>query len=123
MTYQGERARALTPEDANEEGQLFEVSKVRLGADGHVSDVLWREINTASNLDVSAAVVVPVADVVDALLDGARVAARFAISDANLPDRLFRIFEHESGKTCIVLDEPPSPGRNLTDITSLDFGS
>lgn len=123
MTYPGERARSLTPEDANEAGRFFEVSKVRLGADGHVSAVLWCELSTASNLDVSAAVVAPVADVIDALLDGAQVSARFAISDKNLPDRRFRIFEHEGGKTCIVLDEPPSPGRNLRDINSLDEGS
>ena len=37
MTHQGERARPM----AAEYGRCFEVSKVRIGADGHVSDVLW----------------------------------------------------------------------------------
>ena len=36
MTYQGERARAM----ASEIGRVFAVSKVRIGADGHVSNAL-----------------------------------------------------------------------------------
>lgn len=59
MTYQGGRARLLTPEDANEAGRFFEVSKIRPGADGHVSAVIRREVDSSSNLDVSAAVAAP----------------------------------------------------------------
>lgn len=50
MTYQGERARPL----ADENGRSFEVSKVRIGADGHVSDVWWspgRELADVARLD------------------------------------------------------------------------
>lgn len=116
MSYQGERARPM----ASESGRFFAVSKIRVGADGHVSDVLWSELNAASDRDVGARVVVPVADVVDAIHDGAKVAAVFPASGAPLPDRLFVVFEHDDGTESIALDDPPSPGRNLDDIVSLD---
>ena len=44
MTYEGVRARPL----ASENGRLFEVSKVRIGPDGRVSDVLWGEVDADS---------------------------------------------------------------------------
>jgi hypothetical protein len=104
----------------SEAGRFFEVSKLRLGPDGHVSDVLWREVNAASNLDVSEAVVVPVADVVDALHDGAAVAALFSTRSEHLPDRSFVVFEHDNGTEGIALGDPPTPGRELADIANLD---
>jgi hypothetical protein len=45
MTYQGERAR----DSVADKGRFFEVSKIRLGADGHVSEVLWGEVDTRKN--------------------------------------------------------------------------
>ena len=115
MTYQGERARPI----ATENGRLFEVSKVRIGPDGHVSDVLWGEIDAGSDRDVGRRVVATAAEVVDAIHDGARVAAVFPAKD-HLPERAFVIVEHEDGRECIAFDGAPSPGRNVIDLDSLD---
>ncbi|MEO6911105.1 MAG: hypothetical protein ABI158_09295 [Edaphobacter sp.] len=123
MTYQGERARPITVKNASELGRCFEVSKIRLDADGHVSDVLWTEMNTASNQAAYAAIVSPAAALVDAIHDGSQVAAVFSALEVHLPRRLFVIFEHEDGREYLVLDGPPVPGRNLPDMPGLDAGS
>ena len=99
MTYQGERTRQLP----GEKGRFFEVSKVRIGADGHVSDVLWGEVDAGTDRDVGARVVATAAEVVD-----------------HLPERAFVIVEHEDGRECIAFDGAPSPGRNVADLASLD---
>jgi hypothetical protein len=116
MTYQGERARPMD----NENQRVFEVSKVRIGSDGHVSDVLWTEVGGTSDQAVGVRVVAPVGDVVDAIHDGAQVAAVFSASKERLPDRLFVVVEHEDGRECIAFGDAPSPGRNLADMVSLD---
>jgi hypothetical protein len=120
MTYQGERARAM----ASEKGRCFEVSKVRIGADGHVSDVLWGEVDASSGRNVGAGVVANAREVADAIHDGAQVAAIFPASEADhprrRPERAFVIVEHEDGRECITFADPPSPGRNLIDMVSLD---
>jgi len=115
MTYQGERARPM----ASESGRFFEVSKVRIGPDGHVSDVLWGEVDAGSDRDVGARVVATAAEVVDAIHDGAQVSAVFSAGD-HLPERAFVIVEHQDGRECIAFDGAPSPGRNVTDLGSLD---
>ena len=115
MTYQGERARPM----ASESGRFFEVSKVRIGPAGHVSDVLWGEVDAGADRGVSARVVATAAEVVDAIHDGAQVEAVFS-AKAHLPDRLFAIVLHEDGRERIALDGNPSPGRNLADLDSLD---
>jgi hypothetical protein len=105
---------------ATENARVFEVSKVRLGADGHVSDVLWAEVNAGSDLAVGARVMAPVAEVVDAIHDGAQVAAVFASSPARLPERDFVVVEHDDGREGISFDGAASPGRDLVDLVSLD---
>lgn len=115
MTYQGERARPM----ASESGRIFEVSKVRIGPDGHVSDVLWSEVDAVSDRAVGARVMVTAAEVVDAIHDGAQVEAVFS-ARAHLPERQFVIVLHDDGRECIALDGAPSPGRNLADLDSLD---
>lgn len=116
MTYQGERARPLP----SEAGRCFEVSKIRLDADGRISDVLWSEVGETLDREVAAPVVVPTADVVDAIHDGAQVAAVFVTSAARLPERLFVVVGHGDGSEGIVLDEAPTPKRTLVDIARLD---
>lgn len=120
MTYQGERARAM----AREKGRCFEVSKVRIGADVFVSEVLWSEVGGGSDRDVGARVLASAAEVVDAIHDGAQVAAIFPASDAGhlkyRPERVFVIVEHEDGRECIAFEGPPSPGRDLADMVGLD---
>jgi len=115
MTYQGERAQPMATED----GRCFEVSKVRIGADGHVSDVLWGEVDAGSDRAVAVRVVATAAEVVDAIHDGAQVAAVFT-SDERLPERVFVVVEHDDGSECIAFEGGPSEGRNVTDIASLD---
>ena len=115
MTFQGERARPM----ASENGRFFEVSKVRVGPDGHVSDVLWGEVDAGSDRKVGALVVATTAEVVDAIHDGAQVAAVFSAKD-RLPERAFVIVEHEDGRECIAFDDASSPGRNLNDVDRFD---
>jgi len=115
MTYQGERARPM----ANENGRCFEVSKVRIGADGHVSDVLWGEVEAGPDRVVGARVLATAAEVVDALHDGAQVVALFA-AEKRLPERPFMVVQHADGRECIAFDGTPSPGRNIADLDRLD---
>jgi len=115
MTYQGERARPLD----SESGRFFAVSKVRIGSDGHVSDVLWVEVNAGSDADVGASVVATVAEVVDAIHDGAEVSAVFS-DEERLPERAFVIALHEDGSEYIGFDGAPSPGRNITNLDRFD---
>jgi len=120
MTYQGERARLA----ASEMGRFFEVSKVRVGADGHISEVLWTEVASGSDQDVGPRVRASAAEVVDAIHDGALVAAVFPPSKADhaglLPERTFVVIEHDDGSECIAFADTPSAGRNLSDMDSLD---
>lgn len=115
MTYQGERSRPM----ASESGRIFEVSKVRIGPDGQVSDVLWGEVDAGSDRDVGAFVLATAAEVVDAIHDGAQVEAVF-LARNHQPERSFVIVLHEDGRECIALDGPPLPGRNVADLGSLD---
>lgn len=115
MTYQGERARPMPTET----GRYFEVSKVRIGPDGHVSDVLWSEVDAGQDRTVGAGVVATAAEVVDAIHDGAQVTAMFP-ADEHLPERTFVVVEHQDGRECIAFEGASSPGRNVTDLDSLD---
>ena len=119
MTYQGARAQAM----ASESGKAFEVLKVNLGRDGHVSEVLWGPVHAGIDPRDGAPARAPVADVVDAMHDGARVAAVFPASIAHaghpLPARPFVIVEHADGRECITFEGAASPGRELSDLPSL----
>jgi hypothetical protein len=116
MSYQGVRARTADDESS----RVFEVSKVRLAADGRISDVLWAEVESRSCHDVGARSVVPVADVIDAIHGGARVAAVFVIPGGRQPERFFVVTQNVGGGEAIRLDGAPSPGRELGDIESMD---
>ncbi len=120
MSYQGVRARA----EADESGRVFAISKVRLDQAGGVTDVLWAEINTKSNLDASTPMVVPVADVIDAIHDGAEVSAVFPERIGAMPDYRFEVIEFTNGLEAIHLvgshgsaHEPPL---KLRDLARLD---
>ena len=115
MTYQGVRARPM----ATEIGRCFEVSKVRIGADGHVSDVLWSEVEVGSDRVFAARAEATASEVVDAIHDGAQVKAVFP-SEGRLPERGFVVVEHSDGRECIAFEGGPSPGRNVTDMAGLD---
>jgi hypothetical protein len=115
MTYQGERARPVD----TEKGRFFEVSRVRIGSDGHVSDVLWGEVSAGADRDVGVPVLATAAEVVDAIHDGAQVTAVFP-AEHRRPERAFVVVEHGDGRECITFDGVPSPGRELSDIGGLD---
>lgn len=116
MTYKGTRARAADDESK----RAFEVSKIRLAADGRISHVLWAEIDARSDHDVSVRAVVPVADAVDAIHGGAQVAALFLQPRSPLPERNFVVVEHKDGRETIDFNGGPSAGRELSDIDTLD---
>jgi hypothetical protein len=116
MTYQGTRSR---PAD-DDSTRVFEVSQIRLAADGRVSHVLWAEVDAPSDHDVSARVVAPVADVVDAIAAGVRVAAVFAPPHGALPERFFVVARHDDGSQTIGFEGEASQGRDLADMARLD---
>ena len=120
MTYQGARAR---PAD-NEDKRVFAVSRVRLDAAGRVTEVLWGEINARSNQDVGAKTPASVAEVVDAIHDGAQVLAVFPDAPSHLPERLFEVVKHDDASVTIALaDLPgrkPARLRELHDMAKLD---
>ncbi len=120
MTYQGARAAAAK----GEVKRVFAVSKVRLDASGHPTHVLWVEVNAKSNLDVGKAVAVPVADVVDAIHDGARVVAVFQGRLGHVPERAFEVIEHAEGSETLGLIESSgldeSLHQSLHDMATLD---
>lgn len=119
MTYQGARVRPA----ATEAGRYFMVSKVRLSADGHVSDVLWDEVNPRAGQSLGASVLATAAEVVDAIHDGAQVEAVFADGGPRLgrrPERAFVVVKHEGGRECLSFNGAVSPGRSLGDIDKLD---
>jgi hypothetical protein len=116
MTYQGERARPL----ASEAGRCFEVSRVRIAADGHVSNVLWSEVDGVGDRDVGPQVRATADEVIDAIHDGARVAAVFRSPDGPLPERAFVIVDHPDGRERLAFEGDASPGRDLADLPRMD---
>jgi hypothetical protein len=111
----------------NENKRYFSVSEVNLNAAGRATHVLWSEINAKSNGNVSAPVVVPVADVVDAIHDGAHVAAVLLPPHTHLPDRVFEVIAHWDGSETIDLVRPAGSGTEpvieLKDLASLDIST
>jgi hypothetical protein len=105
---------------ASEVGRVFEVSKLRIGADGHVSDVLWAEVNAGSDLDVGAPVRATAAEVMDAIHDGAQVSAVFPLAKSHVPERALVIVKLKDGRECIGFADAASPGRELGDMDPLD---
>jgi len=99
MTYQGARARPLDDETK----RFFSVSKIRLDSAGWATHVLWNEVNPKTNGDVGVPVVVPVSDVIDALRDGASVAAIYLQEDAPVPEVGFEVIERWDGRDTIDL--------------------
>jgi hypothetical protein len=120
MSYQGARARS----EADETRRVFAVSKVRLDQAGGVTDVLWTEINAKSNLDASLSVVVPVADVIDAIHDGAQVSAVFPARFGAMRDYRFEVIEFTNGLETIHLVGSYATGQErhveLHDLAPLD---
>jgi len=102
MTYQGARARQCE----SETGHFFAVSKVRLDNFGHVTHVLWNEVDTKSNSDLNSAALAPVADVVDAIHAGAQVAAVFKGWLPHIPEHTFEIIADLNGGETIALARP-----------------
>ena len=92
---------------------------MRIGPDGHVSDVLWGEVDAGSDQVFAARAVATASEVVDAIRDGAQVTAVFE-SAGRLPERAFVVVEHRDGRLCIAFEGAPSPGRNVADIDPLD---
>lgn len=112
MTYRGERARELP----TEQSRVFEVSRARLTADGQVQDVMWREVNTASGLNVGAAVLATSAEVMDAIHDGAGVVALFKTSGSRLRKRPLVVVVRPEGGEHLAFEGPPIQGRELVDL-------
>ena len=115
MTYRGERARPIDTASA----RSFEVSKVRIGPDGFVSEVLWGEVDAWVNQVIGHRVVATEAEVVDALHDGAHVMALFPLAH-RLPPRPFQVTKFDNGRERLSLSGAATPGRDLYDLVALD---
>jgi hypothetical protein len=118
MTYQGTKARPLDGETK----RFFSISKIHLDPAGRPTHVLWGEVNTRSGLDVGSQRVAAVADVVDAIHDGASVAAVFLPPKARLPDHIFVVTEGADGSESIALarsDPSHAPLASLEELASL----
>jgi hypothetical protein len=102
-----------------ESGRLFEVSKVRLGPDGKLRAVLWREVNAATDLALGDRLVATVAELVDAIHNGAQVVAVFPIGDQN-PRPAFVVVEQSDGQEGIAFEGPPTTGRQISNLDPLD---
>ena len=99
---------------------VFAVTKVRTGPLERVTDVLRGVVDTKSNRWVSAEVVAPVAEVLDAIHNGDQVVALFAAADGHLPQRQFAVLKHADGSESIALDGPSMPGREIHHMDQLD---
>ena len=123
MTYQGARAQ---PADS-ENKKYFQVSKIHLNSEGRATQVLWREVNAKSNGAMGAPVVVPVADVVDAIHDGAHVSATLAPPHRTLPERVFEVLQLQGGFETIDLVLQPLSGISgvvtIKDIAALNIAA
>ena len=118
MTYQGARARPID----SEEKRFFSVSKIHLNAAGLATHVLWSEVNRKSNNDVGTPVVVPVADVIDAIHDGAHVAAILLPPHTHSPEHAFEVITLWNGEETIDLAERlgAAAAVQLKDLAALD---
>jgi len=83
---------------------FYGVSRVRLDRHQRVSEVVWGQVDTASNRWSTDETRAPVADVVDAIHNGDPVFALFRGEDGHAPQRRFVAIEHEDGKESIVLE-------------------
>ena len=99
MTYQGARSRPAESETK----RYFSVSKIRLDDQGFATHVLWNEVDSKSNLDVADPMVVPVSDVVDAILDSAEVRVVFLPPHPPLPDETLEVIVRPDGGDTIAL--------------------
>jgi len=119
MTYQGARSRLAL----HETKRFFSVSKIRLDDDGYATHVLWSEVDSKSNQDVGPPVVVPVADVVDALRDGAQVGVVFLPPHTHMPDQTLEVVARSDGRETIALAKRPGVApallASLQDIPTL----
>jgi hypothetical protein len=95
---------------------------MRWNAQGWPTHVLWNEVNARTNGDVGKPVIVPVADVIDAMRDGAHVAAVLLPPHTHLPERVFEVVRHQDGRETIGLVKSAHAGSTMEmkDIASLD---
>ncbi len=98
---------------------IHAVSKVRLDADGRITDVFWGRVDPARNDWASPEVVAPVAQVVDALRAGHQVFALFPSEHGHLPDRQFVVADYDGARRTIVLDGPAAYEREVHDMDRL----
>ncbi|MCX7279908.1 MAG: hypothetical protein NTZ15_21785 [Burkholderiales bacterium] len=114
MTYQGARP------EPNESQRVFHISAIRWDKEGHVGDVSWAEISSDVNQKVTAPTMVPVADVVDAIHDGAQVSAAFPHWPVSLPPRPIEVMKRLDGSETIVLvQNATAVSADLPDLDDL----
>ncbi len=117
MTYEGSRARPL----ATEEKRVFEVSAVQLDSKAWPTHVLWAEVSSKSNLNVCEPYMVSVADVVNALQDGAQVLTACLPPHNHLPPHHLIVLEREGNPPSIT--QATTAGETRHDNAMPDLSS
>ncbi len=87
--------------------RFFSVSKIRLNDQGFATHLLWSEVDSRTNLDVSDPIVVPVSEVVDAIHDGALVRVLLASPHPPLPDQTLEVVLRADGSDTVALARRP----------------
>ena len=83
---------------------FYAVSQIRLDDRRRVGEVVWGQVDPASNRWATDETRAPVADVVDAIHNGDPVFALFRGEDGHAPQRRFVAVEHDDGEESIMLE-------------------
>ena len=83
---------------------FYAVSQIRLDDHRRVGEVVWGQVDPASNRWATDETRAPVADVVDAIHNGDPVFALFRGEDGHAPQRRFVAVEHADGEESVMLE-------------------
>ena len=101
-------------------GTFYAVSKVRLDDHQRISEVVWRQIDLASNSALTHETRAPVADVVGVIYNGDLVFAVFLGQDGHVPRQRFVVAEHDDGNRSIVLEGVVGSALGLEAISRIE---
>jgi hypothetical protein len=98
----------------------FAVSKVELDPTGHITAVLWGQVDIRKNAWAAPEVLVPVAAAVHALHAGHHVVAMFPSLHGHVRDRSFVVGYYDGDHKTIVLDGPTTYECEVHDMDRID---
>jgi len=102
-----------------ERPHVFLVAKLRLDTGGRVETVLLTEVDTTTNMLLSAEEV-PVSEVVELIHAGHRVLPMFPTELDRSAELRFAVIGYRDGSESIVLEGTSSSGLGMRDIVKMD---